>query len=186
MSELALIMDRNRARSRRKKRSEEPKIDPNRDPTTLDLVFAEAAAATTEVRYLTISTCSTIVKVCYSRTHLSNSKYVFICHFPAKCCTPKTKKITQRSFSKNGYHVQSRYEQKRSQAKSTQHWYDYDYLITFITILYYLHVNYLFIGQSFQAPSFKMVIMRPKMDLNRALRIMGYTSSKEVSKQIYL
>ena len=65
MSELALIMDRNRARSRRKKRSEEPKIDPNRDPTTLDLVFAEAAAATTEVRYLTISTCSTIVKVLY-------------------------------------------------------------------------------------------------------------------------
>ena len=66
MSELALIMDRNRARSRRKKRSEEPKIDPNRDPTTLDLVFAEAAAATTEVRYLTISTCSTIVKVYFA------------------------------------------------------------------------------------------------------------------------
>jgi len=34
-------------------------------------------------------------------------------------------------------------------------------------------------GQSFQAPTFKMVIMRPKMDLNRALRVMGYTSSKE-------
>ena len=62
MSELALIMDRNRARSRRKKRSEEPKIDPNRDPTTLDLVFAEAAAATTEVIYLTFFTCSTIAK----------------------------------------------------------------------------------------------------------------------------
>ena len=28
--------------------------------------------------------------------------------------------------------------------------------------------------------------VKPKMDLNRALRIMGYTSSKEVSKQNYL
>ena len=55
MSELALIMDRNRARSMRKKRAEVPKIDPNRDPTTLDLVFAEAAAATADVRLLTIS-----------------------------------------------------------------------------------------------------------------------------------
>ena len=49
MSEISMMIDRNRARSRRKKRGEE-KIDPNRDPTTLDLVFAEAAAATTEVR----------------------------------------------------------------------------------------------------------------------------------------
>lgn len=34
-------------------------------------------------------------------------------------------------------------------------------------------------GQPYEAKSFKMLIARPKMDLNRALRIMGYTSSKE-------
>ena len=51
MGSLSLMINRNRARSRRKKRAEElPKIDPNKEPSTLDLVFAEAAAATAEVR----------------------------------------------------------------------------------------------------------------------------------------
>ena len=41
-------------------------------------------------------------------------------------------------------------------------------------------ISCLFTGdQGYQAPSFKMVIVRPKMDLNRALRIMGYSSARE-------
>ena len=38
---------------------------------------------------------------------------------------------------------------------------------------------YIITGDQYQTPSFKMVIVRPKMDLNRALRIMGYSSARE-------
>ena len=49
--------------------------------------------------------------------------------------------------------------------------------------LHFMQFNKLFVyiitGDQYQTPSFKMVIVRPKMDLNRALRIMGYSSARE-------